>query len=160
MASCSPLASLATGHTSVWSTGRVPIKLPPGFQKWQPQRHQQHSPMFKKGLMEHKVAQSLKPLTGDKGQFRQWHLKAMSALSQFNPEYGQILKTMETDMDTGKKQDEVASTLLGHFASYGQFSSDLYLGNTFIDLLFACHVGMGAGDYWLLQSHQHNRRDP
>ena len=79
------------------------------FVQQQPQhQQQQQSTTFKKGIMEHKIVQSLKPLTGDKGQFRQWHLKAMSALSQVNPEYGQIRKAMETDMDTGKKQDEVA----------------------------------------------------
>ena len=37
---------------------------------------------FKKGIMDHKVIQNLKPLTGDKSKFRQWHHTLMNAMCQ------------------------------------------------------------------------------
>ena len=57
--------------------------------------------------MDHKVIQNLKPLTGDKSKFRQWHQKLMNAMCQAKREYGEMVKTMETYMDTGKKSMEV-----------------------------------------------------
>jgi hypothetical protein len=95
-------------------------------QQPQQQQQEQFGNSVRKGIMEFKVVQSLEPLTGEKAQFRQWHLKAMNAMSQVNAVYGQIMKTLETEMDTGKKPDEVAATLVSHFSEYGQFSLEFY----------------------------------
>ena len=49
----------------------------------------------KKGILELKVIQNINPLTGDKGQSRQWHQKLINALSTINEDHAEIIKTIE-----------------------------------------------------------------
>ena len=48
-----------------------------------PQQHQQH----KKSILELKVIQNMKPLTGDKGHFIKWHQQLINALSTIKEEH-------------------------------------------------------------------------
>ena len=41
----------------------------------------------KKGILEFKVVQNTKPLTGDKGHFRKWHQKLINALSTIKEDH-------------------------------------------------------------------------
>ena len=48
-----------------------------------PQQQSSH----KKGILEFKVIHNIEPLTGDKGQFRQWHQKLINALNTINEDH-------------------------------------------------------------------------
>ncbi len=48
-------------------------------------------PTFNRGIIEHKVIHNLRAVTGDKGLFRQWHHKFITALGQVRAEYGEMV---------------------------------------------------------------------
>ena len=77
-----------------------------------PQQHQQH----KKGILEFKVIQNIKPLTGNRSHFRQWHQKLINALSTIKEDHAEVIKTIERSMDVGDKisdaLDDLDSTYL------------------------------------------------
>ena len=85
-----------------------------------PGPQQQH----KKSILEFKVIQNMKPLTGDKGHFRKWHQKLINALSTINEEHAEIIKTTEKSMDIGEKIDEALDDLDQQFHLY-DFNKDL-----------------------------------
>ena len=62
---------------------------------------------YKKGILEYKVVQDIKSLTGDKSQFRQWHQKLINALSTIHGNHSEIIKDIEKAMDVGEKVDDV-----------------------------------------------------
>ena len=71
-----------------------------------------------KGIMEYKVMQHLKVVTGDKGMFRQWHMKLMSAISQVKKEYGVMLEDLVKHIDLGKPVDKVLDELELKYGAY------------------------------------------
>ena len=81
------------------------------LQQQQPQQHQ-----HKKGILEYKVIQNIKPLTGSRSQFRQWHQKLINALSTIKEDHAEIIRAIEKSMDVGDKiqesLDELDSTYL------------------------------------------------
>jgi hypothetical protein len=81
---------------------------------------------FKKGAMEYKSVQRIKPLTGDKAQVRKWHQTSMSALAQVNPEYGEVLKKTERESYKGKRVEDIASEIMSEYPDCDQFRADLY----------------------------------
>ena len=46
-------------------------------------------------VLEYKAIQSLKPLGGDKGVFRQWHQKFITALYAIDEDFGDMVKCIE-----------------------------------------------------------------
>ena len=72
-----------------------------------PQQQQQH----KKGILEYKVIQHIKPLTGNKAQFRQWHQKLINALSTIKEEHAEIIKAIEKSMDIGEQINDALDDL-------------------------------------------------
>ena len=64
-----------------------------------------------RGILEYKAIQGLKMLGGDKGQFRQWHQKMVSAMFTVKDEYGKILKYLEKSLDVGTKADDIQDEL-------------------------------------------------
>ena len=62
---------------------------------------------FMRNPLESKTINNLKPLTGDKGMFRQWNQKFISAVYTINNEYGDAMKNIEKELDMGSKTDEV-----------------------------------------------------
>ena len=54
-----------------------------------------HQHQHKKGILEFKVVQTIKPLTGNISQFRQWHQKLINALSTIKEDHSEIIKTIE-----------------------------------------------------------------
>ena len=50
---------------------------------------------YKKGILEYKVIQTIKPLTGDKSHFRQWHQQLINALSTINEDHSEAIKDMD-----------------------------------------------------------------
>ena len=65
----------------------------------------------KKGILEFKVVQNIKPLTGDKSQFRQWHQKLINALMTINEDHAKIIKGIEKAMDVGDNIDDALDEL-------------------------------------------------
>ena len=65
----------------------------------------------RKGILEYKVIQNIKPLTGDKSQFRQWHQKLINALSTVTGEHADVIKEMEKMMDVGETIEDVIKDL-------------------------------------------------
>ena len=63
---------------------------------------------YKKGILEYKVIQTIKPLTGDKSQFRQWHQKMINALSTINEDHSDTIKDIVQAIDVGDKADDVS----------------------------------------------------
>ena len=66
------------------------------------------------------MVQNLKPLVDDKSKFRQWNLKFINALTDYNPKYGKALIDLMTWADTETLPD---------FSS-GWPSNKLGVGNT------------------------------
>ena len=64
-----------------------------------------------RGVLEFKAIQFLKPLGGDKSMFRQWHQTLVSAMYTVKDEYGDILKAIATELDTGAKVDDMRDKL-------------------------------------------------
>ena len=62
----------------------------------------QNSGGGRKGIMEFKVIQNLKSVTGDKSGFRQWHQKFMSAIGQVNTDYEKLMQIVVREVDLGK----------------------------------------------------------
>jgi len=79
-----------------------------------------------RNIMEHKSMQFLKPLGGDKGVFRQWHQKFVTALFAIYEDFGNIVKTIETASDTGTKPDEMVGTLEEKYGDVERYSKKLY----------------------------------
>ena len=61
----------------------------------------------KRGVLEYKAIQFMKPLTGDKRLFRQWHQKFVSAVYTVQEEFGDILTKIAKELDMGAKPDEM-----------------------------------------------------
>ena len=61
-----------------------------------------HSTMKKgsKKAPDHKMVQNLKPLVDDKSKFRQWNLKFINAMTDYNPLYGRALNELMMWADT------------------------------------------------------------
>ena len=53
-----------------------------------------------KKASEHKMVQNLKPLTDDKSKFRQWNLKFINAMTDYNKSYGKALVCLMAWVDT------------------------------------------------------------
>ena len=66
---------------------------------------------FKKGILEFKVIQNIRPLTGNRSQFRQWHQKLINALSTIKESHAEIIRTLEKSMDVGDKIPEALDDL-------------------------------------------------
>ena len=81
-------------------------------QQQAPAGPQQH---HKKGILEFKVIQNIKPLTGNRSQFRQWHQKLINAISTINEEHAEIIKSIEKAMDIGDKIDDALDDLDTHY---------------------------------------------
>ena len=64
-----------------------------------------------KRILEFRVIQNIKPLTGDKSQFTQWHQTLINALMTINEEHAEIIKTIEKAMDIGDKMDDALDDL-------------------------------------------------
>ena len=52
-------------------------------------------------LADHKLVANLKPLTDDKGKFRQWNVKLVNALGQINKTYEEALNLIMANIDQG-----------------------------------------------------------
>ena len=52
--------------------------------------------------MEHKVIQNIKTVTGDKANFRQWHMKLCSAMGQVDPVYESGIQSTVKEIDIGR----------------------------------------------------------
>ena len=83
-------------------------------------QQQQHNT----GILEFKVVQHIKPLTGNKSQFIQWHQQLINALSTINEDHAEIIKAIEKSMDSGQKIDEALDDLDQQFHLY-EFNMDL-----------------------------------
>ena len=70
--------------------------------------------------------QFLKPLGGDKGVFRQWHQKFITALFAIDEDFGNIVKMIETASDTGTKPDEMVGTVEEKYGDVDKYSKKLY----------------------------------
>ena len=81
-------------------------------------------PQHKKSILEFKVIQNIKPLTGDKGHFRKWHQKLINALSTIREEHAEIIRTIERSMDIGETIDEALDDLDQQF-HLDDFNKDL-----------------------------------
>ena len=57
-------------------------------------------------LSDHKLVLNLKPLTDDKGKFRQWNVKLANVLGQIDEAYGQAIFKIMANIDQGKDADE------------------------------------------------------
>lgn len=77
-----------------------------------------------KGILERRVIQGQKPLTGEKSKFRQWHQKFVNAMAQVDEGYCKILKNMEDTLDTGTKIPEATESLADEFEQIEKFSED------------------------------------
>ena len=64
-----------------------------------------------RGVLEYKAMQFMKPLTGDKTGFRQWHQKFVSAAYTVQEEFGDMIRSIAADLDTGSKVDEIRQKL-------------------------------------------------
>ena len=78
-----------------------------------------------KGILEHKVIQNMKPLTGDKGKFRQWHQQFVNAITQVNQDHGEAIKRMEEVLDTGTRIEDARIILDTEF-QLTELVKDLY----------------------------------
>ena len=76
-----------------------------------------------RGIMKHKPLQLLKPLVGDKGTFRQWHQKLVSALYAVDESYGRIVKLVEVSCDTGTKPEDMMRRIEEEFDNAEHFSN-------------------------------------
>ena len=65
----------------------------------------------KKRILEYKVVQNIKSLTGDNSQFCQWHQKLINALSTINENHSYIIKDIEKSVDVGDEVDDVMNGL-------------------------------------------------
>ncbi len=68
--------------------------------------------LFTKGIMEHKVIQNLRAVSGDKGLFRQWHQKFTTALGQVKTEYEEMVHRFAREIDLGREMENIL-TMLG-----------------------------------------------
>ena len=57
---------------------------------------------YKKGILENKVIQNIKSLTGDESQFGQWHQQLINAQSTINGDHSQVIKDIEKAMGVGE----------------------------------------------------------
>merc|ERR1711989_284735 len=81
----------------------------------------------RKGIMEFKVVQNLKAVTGDKTGFRQWHQKFMSALGQVNSRYEGLMKNLITKIDLDKDLTTVIDQEVSEEPQqWDELSKDLY----------------------------------
>ena len=81
----------------------------------------------RKGIMEFKVIQNLKAVTGDKTGFRQWHQKFMSALGQVNSRYEELMKNLITKIDLDKDLTTVIDQEVSEEPQqWDELSKDLY----------------------------------
>ena len=83
-------------------------------------QQQQH----KKGILEFKVVQNIKPLTGNKSQFRQWHQTLINALSTTKEDHAETIKVIEKSMDIGYKINDAMDDLDQQFHVY-EFNKDM-----------------------------------
>ncbi len=58
---------------------------------------------FTKGIMEHKVMQNLRAVSGGKGLFRQWHQKFTIVLGQVKTEYEEIVHKLAREMTSEER---------------------------------------------------------
>ena len=61
---------------------------------------------YTKGIMEHRVIQNLKAVTGDKSLFRQWHRRFASALGQCDQVHEEIIQHLVKETDLGEDLDK------------------------------------------------------
>ena len=81
----------------------------------------------KKSVMEYKVIQHLKPVTGEKSTFRQWRQKGLSAISQEKSEYGVMIEDLAKYIDLGKPVDKVLRESGVKYGAYWrEVSEDTY----------------------------------
>ena len=82
----------------------------------------------KRGVLEYKAVQFLKPLTGDKGLFRQWHYKFVSAVYTIQEEFGDVMTKIAKELDMGAKPDEMRQTLQDEYDDglLDEISQNLY----------------------------------
>ena len=64
-------------------------------------------------------------MTGEKGKFRQWHQKFANAMTQVNSEYGELIKRLEEELDTGANIED-AKTILETEFNTGDFARELH----------------------------------
>jgi hypothetical protein len=62
---------------------------------------------FNRGIMEHRVLQNLRAVSGDKGLFRQWHRKFTTALGQVRAEYEEIVHKLAREIDLEREIETV-----------------------------------------------------
>ena len=81
-----------------------------------------------RGILEYKAMQFLKPLSGDKGLFRQWHQKFVSAAYTVKEEFGELLKKLAMELDVGIKMDDLRKIIEDEFDSdfLDEWSLNLY----------------------------------
>ena len=81
---------------------------------------------FPKGIMEHKVIQNLRALSGNKGLLRQWHQEFTTALGQVMTKCGEIVHRLAREIDLGKDMENILSTLArDHGLVFEEASLDL-----------------------------------
>ncbi len=64
-----------------------------------------------KGIMEHKVINNLRCVSGDKSLFRLWHQRFVTALGQYDQVHEEIVQHLVKETDFGKDLDKVVEEL-------------------------------------------------
>ncbi len=72
---------------------------------------------FAKGIMEWKVMQNLRAVSGYRTLFRQWHQTSTTALGQVRSSYEAIVHRLGKDIDYGKEMEKIVTGLR---ADYGE----------------------------------------
>jgi len=86
---------------------------------------------YQKTIMEHKVIQYLRTVSGDKSLFRQWHQKFTTALGQVPGAHEEIIQRMVKEIDLGKELGKVVATLMDEYQEFEKVSGDVW--NVLID---------------------------
>jgi hypothetical protein len=80
----------------------------------------------KRNIMEFKVIQGLKIMSGDKGSFRQWHQKVLSAVGQVEAGYERLLQELAQEVDLGRNVDKILEEMEAkHSDFYLKTSNDM-----------------------------------
>jgi hypothetical protein len=79
---------------------------------------------FVKGIMEHKVTQSLEAVNGDKALFRQWHQKFTTALGQASPVHERVHR-MVKEIELGKDMETIVIGLRNEYGFPGDVERHL-----------------------------------
>ncbi len=73
-----------------------------------------------RGIMEHKVIQNMKAVSGDRGLFRQWHQKFTTAVGQVRSEYEEIAHKLARETVLAALGNEYKATL-GEVCAVNEF---------------------------------------